>query len=134
MSTKKKQNKKPAVWKAFLYLLLIPAQIGLDVLLFYGGLYLDGAMYNPDPNQPGHAVPIFTGLAVAVAAFVTLAVIVIALIMTIVSLVRRCRKLKQWKQEAEAAKQETEAAKQEIETEKLDRRQEITYTDSTEAG
>lgn len=127
MSTKKKQNKKPAVWKAFLYLLLIPAQIGLDVLLFYGGLYLDGAMYNPDPNQPGHAVPIFTGLAVAVASLMTLAIIVLALILTIVSLVRRRKKLKQWKQEAEAAKQE-------IETEKLDGRQETTYTDSTEAG
>lgn len=134
MSTKKKQNKKPAVWKAFLYLLLIPAQIGLDVLLFYGGLYLDGAMYNPDPNQPGHAVPIFTGLAVAVASLMTLAIIVLALILTIVSLVRRRKKLKQWKQEAEATKQEAEAAKQEIETEKLDGCQEITYTDSTEAG
>lgn len=98
-----KKDKKPAIWKPFLFLLFIPVQIGLDVLLFYGGLYLDGAMYEPSPDQMGHAVPIATGLAVVLGASLTIFVIGISLLLTIVFLVKQCKKRKKWKLEKENA-------------------------------
>jgi len=92
-------EQKPVRWKAFLWLLIFPIQLILDIALFYGGSYLDGAMYNPGPDTIGHAVPIFTGIGLGLAFILTEISFVLAIILTIISFIRRSRKLKKWNKE-----------------------------------
>jgi len=92
-------EKKPVRGKAFLWLLVFPVQLILDVVLFYGGLYLDGMMFKPDPDTIGHGVPIFTGLGLGLAFIMTEISFVLAIVLTIISFIRRSRKLKKWNEE-----------------------------------
>ncbi len=72
---------------AFLWLLLIPLQFFIDLVLVTFGSWLDVRMANPE--YLGHPAPGFVLLAIVVAAIFSLIVPVFSLIMTII----RYRKL-----------------------------------------
>ncbi|MCR5775399.1 MAG: hypothetical protein K6G42_09985 [Lachnospiraceae bacterium] len=74
------RQKKPAA--AFLWLLLIPAQLIIDILLISGAAYGDVAMADPTAN--GHPAPALSILAFLAAVLFTVIVIIVSLILTIV--------------------------------------------------
>lgn len=96
MFMKKNKEQKPVRWKAFLWMLIFPIQLALDVALFYGGLYLDGQAFKPGPDTIGHGVPIFTGLGLGIALIMTEVSLVLAIILPIISFIIRSRRLKKW--------------------------------------
>ena len=75
MNTKK--PKHPGY--AFLWLLLIPAQLVIDAVLVFAAAYGDVAM--ADPTAHGHPAPALVILASVVAVILTIAVVVISLIL-----------------------------------------------------
>ena len=76
-----------AASKAFtVFLALFIIDIPLSFVIPYIFLYLGAlAMYNPPPNTPGHAVPIFTGFGFVIGIFVALILAVALLVGLIIS-------------------------------------------------
>ena len=87
--------KNPA--RAFLWLLLIPLQFVLDLLLLFCGSMLDMRMANPEAY--GHPAPGFVLLALAAAALFSIIVPVFAIIMTVIRY-RRLKKAREKQQES----------------------------------
>ena len=79
-----KEPKKPAA--ALLWLLLIPAQLVIDLVLTTLGAYADTAVADT-ANNLGHPAPGIVILALAVSAVFTLIVPVVSIIITIVRFV-----------------------------------------------
>ncbi len=76
-----KEPKRPAT--ALLWLLLIPAQLIVDIVLITLGAYADTAVADTS-NNIGHPAPGLVLLALAVAAVFTVIVPVFSIIITIV--------------------------------------------------
>lgn len=89
------QKKVHSLWKPFLFLLIIPIQIGLDVLLMYGGFLIDDALMSPEAETLGHGAPVFIGLGTLLAMVLTVIAIILALVLTTVFLIRAIRSRKQ---------------------------------------
>ena len=89
------QEKVHSLWKPFLFLLIIPIQIGLDVLLMYGGFLIDEALTSPEAEALGHGAPVFIGLGTLLAVVLTIIAIILALVLTTVFLIRAIRSRKQ---------------------------------------
>ena len=75
--------------KPFKWLLLIPIQVLIDALVMWGAVYLDSLIYSDAANMQGHPAPAFTLIAFMLFGIITLVVFVIAIIMFIVSCVRK---------------------------------------------
>ena len=75
-----KEPKNPS--RAFLWLLLIPLQLVIDIALISLGAYLDTAMV--DPEAMGHPAPILMFFFGIIAAVFTVLMPVIAIIIAIV--------------------------------------------------
>lgn len=75
-----KKKKNPAA--AFLWLLLIPLQLILDGVLFIFGAYADVSLANPAAH--GHPAPALSLLAAVAGVFITIIVIIAAIIITAV--------------------------------------------------
>ncbi len=86
-------NRKERPGRAFLWLLLIPAQAVIDILLIALGTHLDTSV--ADSSQPGHPAPAFTLVFFIAAALISVVVVIVSVILT----AKRYRRLK-----AEAAK------------------------------
>lgn len=82
------QEKVHSLWKPFLFLLIIPIQIGLDVLLMYGGFLIDEALTSPEAEVVGHGAPVFIGLGTLLAVVMTVIAVILAFVLTTVFLVR----------------------------------------------
>ena len=80
--------------KPFKWLLLIPIQIVIDALVMWGAVYLDSVIYSDAANMQGHPAPAFTLIAFMLFGLITLVVFAIAIIMFIVSCVRKASKKK----------------------------------------
>lgn len=76
------QKKSPA--RAFLWFLIIPVQLVIDVALVALGPYIDSQIFS-DTTAPGHAMPFFT----VIMPFVALALTIIAVIVSVVMVVIR---------------------------------------------
>ena len=68
-----------------LFIIDIPLSFVIPYLFLYLGALVDGAMYNPSPNMPGHAVPIFTGFGFVIGIYVALILAVALLVGLIIS-------------------------------------------------
>ena len=68
-----------------LFIIDIPLSFVIPYLFLYLGALVDGAMYNPPPNMPGHAVPIFTGFGFVIGIYVALILAVALLVGLIIS-------------------------------------------------
>lgn len=75
-----KRSKNPIL--AFLWLLLIPAQLIMDTILISLAAYGDVSMANP--NALGHPAPAFSILASLAAVVLTVIVIIFSIILVIV--------------------------------------------------
>ncbi len=76
------RKKSPA--KAFLWLLMIPAQLLIDVLLVVFGSSLDGMIFSGGPEDQGHGVPLFTAIMPIIGFIMTVVVIIAAVVLVIV--------------------------------------------------
>ena len=74
----------PARW-----LLLIPLQLVLDVVIITLSAYADSKLFADAANNPGHPAPAFTMIGFMLVLVITAAVVLIAIIMFIVSLIRK---------------------------------------------
>lgn len=81
-----KKQASPLLW-----LLLIPCQLIVGALFAWSGTLLDRAIY-ANAEAYGHGVPIFSAIFLLIAAVVTLAVIVFALVKAVRGLRRQRRK------------------------------------------
>ena len=68
-----------------LFIIDIPLSFVIPYIFLYLGALVDGAMYNPPPNMPGHAVPIFAGFGFVIGIFVALILAVALLVGLIIS-------------------------------------------------
>ena len=75
-----KKKPSPVLW-----LLLIPAQLVLDVILFWLAVFVDTAIL-PDPNALGHPAPALTLISVIVLPVITIIVGIIAIILMAIGL------------------------------------------------
>ncbi len=72
----------------WLWLLLIPGKIVLDIIVFCAAAALDTYIV-PDPNAMGHPAPVFTLIAFLVLPILTVIVIILSIILVAVSKSRR---------------------------------------------
>ncbi|MCR5269366.1 MAG: hypothetical protein K6E16_12730 [Lachnospiraceae bacterium] len=77
-----KKPKHPAF--ALLWLLGIPVQIVIDILLFTLGAMADTAIANPGADQLGHPAPAFTIIALIIVVIFTIIIPLASIIVTIV--------------------------------------------------
>lgn len=84
------ENTKSRKGRVFFWLLLIPIQLVLDVLLVCIGMIMDAKWaweaHANNPNMYGHGVPALTFLFFAVAVFMTIVVIIAVVIIICVRL------------------------------------------------
>ena len=83
---KPKKERSPWLW-----LLLIPIQLVVAVLLFIAGALLDAGLFSGAEGQ-GHGMPVFSLLLTILAAAGTVIAILVALIGLTVSLIRRSKR------------------------------------------
>ena len=81
----KKRNLSPLLW-----LLLIPAQIGVGALLLRLGVWIDGAIFS-NPGAEGHGMPVFSFMALLIAAAGTVIVAIVSVVLTVLGFRRRRR-------------------------------------------
>ena len=74
-------EKKKSPW---LWLLMIPLQIAMDIVLFNVAIAIDSYII-PNPNALGHPVPALTLMAFVTLPVITLVVIIIALILSLIA-------------------------------------------------
>ena len=79
--SQKSRKKSPA--RAFLWLLMIPAQLVLDMLLIAAGAGIDSRIFGSD-EAVGHGMPIFTVLMPILAIVLTVIVVILSIVLTIV--------------------------------------------------
>ena len=70
------------------WLLLIPCQLAADVFLVYIGSRIDLMLFS-DSEAHGHGIPVFSAIFFLIAVFMTLIVLIMALVMAIRGLHRR---------------------------------------------
>ena len=68
-----------------LFIIDIPLSFVIPYLFLFLGALVDGAMYNPSPNMPGHAFGIFTPFGFVIGIFVALILAVALLVGLIIS-------------------------------------------------
>ena len=74
--------------RALLWLIMIPVQLLIAILLVILGAYIDGnVLFVHTPETHGHGFPVFSMLLFFFAAFVTVIVIIVSIVITIVRLV-----------------------------------------------
>ena len=76
------------------WLLLIPIQVIIDALVMWGATYLDSVIYSDAANMQGHPAPAFTLIAFMLFGLITIVVFIVAIIMFIVSCVRKASQKK----------------------------------------
>ncbi len=75
------RKKSPA--RAFLWLLIIPAQLVIDMLLIALGAALDSRIFSSAEPQ-GHGVPLFTAILPMLGIIMTVIVVIVSVILVIV--------------------------------------------------
>lgn len=75
------RRRSPA--RAFLWLLMIPAQLLIDVLLIVLGASIDGRIFSSAEHQ-GHGVPLFTTILPMLGIIMTVIVVIVSVILVIV--------------------------------------------------
>ena len=80
--------------KPFKWLLLIPIQIVIDALVMWGAAYLDSVIYADAANMQGHPAPAFTLIAFMLFGLITVVIFAVAIIMFLVSCVRKASQKK----------------------------------------
>ena len=68
-----------------LFIIDIPLSFVIPYIFLFLGALVDGAMYNPSPNMPGHAFGIFTPFGFVIGIFVALILAVALLVGLIIS-------------------------------------------------
>ena len=76
--------KKKSPGLAFLWLLLIPAQLIIDVILFFLGVSMDSIIFSGNGNVTGHGIPIFSIIMPLIAIGITFFVIILSIVLTAV--------------------------------------------------
>lgn len=72
-----------------LFLLIIPAQLLIDAVVFFFASMADTAIV--DPAAQGHPMPVFTLIAFFVLGILTVAAVIVAIVLTIRGVVRKRR-------------------------------------------
>lgn len=96
------QKKKKSPGRAFLWLLLIPGQFLLDILLMLLALYADSRLFaNPAPDAVGHPFPAVTLLAFLALLFITAIIVLLSILLTIITYLHRKNQNRQELQETD---------------------------------
>ena len=79
-----KQFKKKSPGLAFLWLLLIPAQLIIDAILFFLGVSMDSIIFSGNGDVQGHGIPIFSVILPLIAIGITIFVIILSIVLVAV--------------------------------------------------
>ena len=74
--------------RAFLWLLIIPAQLVMDVILIALGAYIDSRIFD-NPGVQGHGMPVFTVIMPIIALLFTIIAVIVSIVLVIISYRRR---------------------------------------------
>ena len=69
--------------KPWTYLLLIPLQLLLDVIITIGVMVMEVSAYTPKPDQMGHPFPAISFMVVMVLGIITTIVALISVVLTV---------------------------------------------------